>query len=390
MKIKVTLFLLLCTFLIGTAQTVKITHGPYLQAVGNQEVTIVWTTDKDAVSWVEVAESGNESFYAKERNRYFDTKNGTRIIGKLHKVRISGLGEGNEYRYRIFSKEVLSYEGNRVLYGNIASSNVNGKKPLLFRTLDSKKEEVSFKVINDIHSRINDLRLLSKDIRYGETDFVLFNGDMVSVMLDEDQFFSGFMDDAVSLFARQVPVFYSRGNHETRGPFSVAFPDYFPSENGKLYYSFRQGPLFVIVLDCGEDKPDSDIEYSELARFDEYRSEQGDWLGKELSSDAFKNSPQKLVVVHIPPVGSDWHGSNDLKRQILPLLKNKGIAAMICGHNHSYSYIEPDPDLHDFPIIINAHNTVLDVTVKKSEILITRRDTLNKVLNTHTLKALPF
>ena len=29
-----------------------------------------------------------------------------------------------------------------------------------------------------------------------------------------------------------------------------------------LYYAFRQGPVYCIVLDTGEDKPDSDIEYA--------------------------------------------------------------------------------------------------------------------------------
>jgi hypothetical protein len=90
-------------------------------------------------------------------------------------------------------------------------------------------------------------------------------------MNDEQQFFEGFMDKSVELFASEVPVYFARGNHETRGPFSVCFPDYFPTPTGKLYYSFRQGPVHFIVLDCGEDKPGSDIEYSGLAQFDAYR-----------------------------------------------------------------------------------------------------------------------
>jgi hypothetical protein len=106
------------------AQDLKITHGPYLQAVGQNEVTVVWTTNKDAVSWVEVAPGGDDSFYAEERPQYFQTRNGNKVVGKLHKIVISGLNEGTTYRYRIFSKEVLSYGGHRVLYGNIVSSDV--------------------------------------------------------------------------------------------------------------------------------------------------------------------------------------------------------------------------------------------------------------------------
>jgi Icc-related predicted phosphoesterase len=367
--------------LSAVAQEIKISHGPYIQAVGSTETTIVWTTDTDAVSWVEVAPAGNNSFYNSEHPRYYQTKNGNRVIGQLHKIVIKGLAPGTEYRYRIFSQAVLEYAGHRVLYGNIASTNVYRQRPLRFKTLDSAKESISFTVLNDIHGRNDDLSALSRDVEFGKTDFVIFNGDMVSSMDSEQQFFEGFMDESVKLFASEVPVFFSRGNHETRGPFSVNFPDYFPTYTEKLYYSFRQGPVYFIFLDCGEDKPDSDIEYSGLAQFDAYRTEQQEWLKIQTETEIFKTAPHKVVIIHIPPVGSDWHGPLDIKRKILPVLKNKGISAMICGHIHNYKYIEPDNEIHDFPIIINAHNTSLDIQVDMEKMVILRKDTAGRVIN---------
>ncbi len=381
-KIKVCfiLFVLFCsTEVIG--QEIKITHGPYLQAVGENEVTIVWTTDNNAVSWVEIAPAGDNSFYDTEHPKFYETKNGNKIVGKLHKVKISGLSKATEYRYRIFSKAVLSYDGGRVLYGNVASSNVYSKKPLRFCTLNKDKKAISFLVLNDIHSRVDDLKKLAKDVKYGETDFVIFNGDMVSSMDDEKQLFDGFMDESVNMFASEVPVFYSRGNHETRGNFSVSFPDYFPSNSGKLYYHFRQGPTCFIVLDSGEDKPDSDIEYSGLACFDEYRSEQQKWLDKVIESDDFKNAKYKVVIVHIPPVESDWHGVLEVQKKFLPALNNHGITAMMCGHLHRYKYVGAQPALHDFPIIINAHNTSLEVNADQETFTVIRKDTNGKELN---------
>lgn len=200
-------------------------------------------------------------------------------------------------------------------------------------------------------------------------------------MNDEQQFFDGFMDKAVELFASEVPAYFARGNHETRGPFSVYFPDYFPTPTGKLYYSFRQGPVHFIVLDCGEDKPDSDIEYSGLAQFDAYRTEQQEWLKKEIQKEEFKSAPHKVVVIHIPPVGSDWHGPLDIRRKILPVLKNQGITAMISGHTHRYQYIEPQSEEFDFPIIINAHTTSLEVDATSEKMTVIRKDTEGKELN---------
>lgn len=363
------------------SQQISIEHGPYIQAVAGNEVTIVWTTNADAVSWVEVAPAGTNSFYGQEHPKYYETKNGNRVVGRLHKITIPRLEEGSTYRYRVFSKEVLEYEGHRVLYGDIASTNVYRSKPLRFRTLDSQKDSISFLVLNDIHGRQDDLEALSNPVNFDSTDLVFFNGDMVSSMNSEQQFFDGFMDKAVELFASEVPVFFSRGNHETRGAFSVNFPDYFPTPTGQLYYSFRQGPVHFIVLDCGEDKPDSDIEYSGLARFDDYRSEQQEWLKKEIEKDEFKNAPHKVIVIHIPPVGSDWHGPLDIKRKILPVLKNQGITAMICGHTHRYQYIEPDGEELDFPVIINAHTTSLEVDATQEKFTVLRKDTQGKVLN---------
>lgn len=380
--LKLRLFILFFVFSLNLfSQGIKISHGPYIQGITANEVTVVWTTDANAVSWVEVAPAGTNSFYAREHPKYYQTKNGNRVVGKLHKITISGLDEATEYRYRVFSQSVLSYEGHRVLYGNIASTDVYRKKPLRFRTLDKNKESLSFLVINDIHARVDDLVALCKDVEYGKTDLVIFNGDMVSVMNNEQQFFEGFMDKAVEMFASEVPVYFSRGNHETRGAFSVNFPDYFPTPTGKLYYSFKQGPVHFIVLDCGEDKPDSDIEYSGMAQFDNYRTEQQLWLEKELQKEEFKSAPYKLVIVHIPPVGSDWHGPLDLRRKILPVLKNQNITAMLCGHTHRYSYIEPIPEEFDFPIIINAHVTSLEIEATKDKMTILRKDTEGKVLN---------
>ena len=363
-KTKVSLLVVLLLFFIslsGIAQELHITHGPYIQALGENEVTVVWTTDSNAVSWVEVAPAGDDSFYASERPKYYETSNGNRIVGKLHKIKIPGLEKGTEYRYRIFSQAVLSYEGHRVLYGNIASSNVYSKKPLRFCTLDDDKKSISFLMLNDIHSRVDDLKNLSQKVKYGTTDLVFFNGDMVSSMNDETQFFSGFMDESVNMFAGEVPVYFCRGNHETRGKFSVAFPEYYPTNTGKLYYSFRQGPVFFIVLDGGEDKPDSDIEYSGLAQFDAYRTEQQKWLKEVVQSEAFKTARHKVVLIHIPPVGSSWHGPADIRNKFLPVLNGQGITAMLCGHLHRYEYVKPEPEVHDFPIIINAHNTSLEV-----------------------------
>lgn len=371
--------------LLLVAQNIKITHGPYLQAMTEEGVTIVWTTNKESISWVEIAPDGTDSFYAKERTPYYDTVHGTRVIDSLHRVRVEGLKPGTTYRYRIFSKEVLGYQGHRIMYGNIASSDVYSKKPFSFTTLDKNKSEINFKMVNDIHNRADMLSDMLRDVNRENTDLVLFNGDMVSTMTNEEVIFEGFMDSVITLFAKEVPIFYARGNHETRGPFSIRFADYFPTTTNNLYYTFRQGPVQFIMLDGGEDKPDSDIEYSELSQYDAYRTKQQQWLEKLVETAEYKEALYRVVVIHIPPLGSTWHGTLDLQRKFLPILNNADVDIMLCGHTHNHKYIEPN-DIVSFPILINDNETYLDVNVNQQQMKFVVKDREGKEMHQFTIK----
>ncbi len=166
--------------------------------------------------------------------------------GKLHRINLSGLHPGTEYRYRIFSKEIVCYKNHRVLYGNTASSNVYSQKPYQFRTLDVNADKVSFRVVNDLHSKNENLSKMLGGINRDNTDLVIFNGDMISILNDTEQIFNGFMDTAVALFAKEIPLFFSRGNHETRGGRgSAGLYDYFPTKTGEFYYFFFRPDLFI-------------------------------------------------------------------------------------------------------------------------------------------------
>ena len=71
-------------------------------------------------------------------------------------------------------------------------------------------------MLNDIHGRTDDIPNLLDVAKYKETDFVIFNGDMVSHSSTEEQLFNSFMNKAIELFASEKPMYYARGNHETR------------------------------------------------------------------------------------------------------------------------------------------------------------------------------
>ncbi|HBL75122.1 MAG: purple acid phosphatase [Bacteroidetes bacterium GWF2_42_66] len=355
------------TFLNGFSQEeapFSITHGPYLQHLTDNGVIIVWTTNKNAVSWVELAPDDSTHFYLTERPKYYSAVYGFKDVGKLHAVRLENLLPATTYRYRVYSQEVLKHEGTKVQYGTVAATKVYKQDPLEFTTIDQAKKNLSFLIINDIHGNNEMMETLLKQGDYQKSDFIIFNGDMVSDFKSEEQLFGDFMDTAIKLFAREKPMYYARGNHETRGIFANAFPYYFPSPSGKLYYLLRQGPICFVVLDCGEDKPDSDIEYSGIVAFDQYRDAEKAWLEEAFKSKEFTDALYKVAVVHMPPFGG-WHGEDEVAQKFVPLLDKAGVDVMFCGHLHQYIKKGPQPGIR-FPIVVNANNTVVKAVAEEN------------------------
>ena len=366
------------------ARAIRISSGPYLQNVTDNAASIVWRTDKPATAWVEVAPDDGTDFYACSRPRYYSLDIGRAVIDTLHTVTLEGLSPDTRYRYRIFSEEVLDRVPWHINYGGIAASDIWQHKPLTFRTLNPAGDSVHFKVVNDIHADGETLADLVKGITPDNTDFVIYNGDMVSWMRTEQQIFDDFINLSCDKFAKEVPFFMVRGNHETRGEWCTEYMRYFPTPTGMPYYTFRDGPVFFVVLDSGEDKPDDDIEYSRTSYFDDYRTRQAKWLEGVIASEEFKSAPYKVVVVHMPPVIAEWHGIIDAKNKFLPLLNGAGVDLMLAGHFHQFIYTGAGEKEPDFPIIINSNKDVLDINADGNRIKVDVVDRAGKTLHTYT------
>ena len=354
----------------------KIVAGPYIQACSDTEFTVVWQTDSDALSWVEIAPNDGTHFYNTARKQYFQTIHGRRPIGRWHKVTVDGLEPNTIYRYRVLHKGITTNQGNkRVRYTESKGSNVYRRQPYSVRTLGSGEETTRFAIGNDFHDKPELLaQLFSKDIiTPAAYDFVLYNGDMVSSFESEERLVNSVITPSVAQFATEVPLFFSRGNHETRGAEATTYSDYFPTTTGAPYYTFSDGPALFIVLDGGEDKPDSDIEYHDLVRYDTYREKEAKWLKSVVESEQFKAATVKIVIIHIPPKSSGWHGEAEIARLFVPILNQAGIDAMFCGHIHKYRFSEANDPTYgcNFPIVCLPNRVRADIEVSKEKIAYT-------------------
>ena len=356
------LMLLLGPSLNGFSQeSFKITHGPWLSDMSETGVTIIWMTNKNAISWVEIAPDDRSNFYGEERPRHFDTQYGRiQATSHLHKVRIENLRPGTKYRYAIFSKEVLNWEtDSRIIYGVTVANAAYSRNSLAFRTFSNQDDTVSFMMFNDLHGRAQFMKDLCKDVDFMPLDMVFFNGDMSTAINSEEQMLTDFVDASVDLFAKRIPVAFNRGNHETRGRYADYIFNYFPMSEGRVYRTFNVGDVAFLMLDCGEDKPDSDLEYSGLADFDAYREAQAVWLRDAVKSKAFIDARVRIVMLHMPPAVSDWHGTLHLDETLLPILNDAKIDVVFSGHTHRYSYNPPKAGKTAFPVIVNSNNAYL-------------------------------
>ncbi len=168
---------------------------------------------------------------------------------------------------------------------------------------------------------------------------------------------------SVDAFAADMPLFMARGNHENRGQWGTHYMDYFPTSSGTPYYTFRSGPAFCIVLDGGEDKPDSDIRNLDLMISDPYREQEAEWLRGVVSSEEFRSAPVRIVFLHMPPSPKGWHGGAEISRLFVPILNQAGIDLMLSAHIHGYKLY---PAGHKstgcaFPVLCNPNRTRMDV-----------------------------
>ena len=368
--------------LCGTAGAVRIIAGPYLQEPSDTSMTVMWITDQNSTSWVEYGPDDSL-----DRKAYRTRHGLIDACRTIHKVKIQGLTPGTSYRYRVRSKEIVNFDPYDVTFGDTVAS-----ETFAFTTLSRAKKAFSFVVLNDIHEKNEILTSLAKRAEGKPYDLLFLNGDMLGHIENQQQIIDHVLAPCTELFASRTPFIYVRGNHEARGRFARNLPDYIALPQDRFYYAFRHGPVRFIVLDGGEDKHDSEEVYAGLIDFDRYRDAQRQWLMQEIQSDAFKQAPFRVVVVHMPPMPSErWHGTNDMYNKWRPVLNQGKVDLLICGHTHHYEIAGPEEGVRDFPMVIGgapnpgaATLIRVDVTASMLDLTMTRDD--GKIVGTYCIR----
>jgi len=334
-----------------------IAHGPYLQLLTENSVVIVWHTNHNCVSTVEYGVDRLDQTAIQSHHGLIDNDSTSQ------QIRITGLQPGTTYKYRIISQEFKGYtQQHLVTFGETVASD-----EFSFTTLDRKKDDYSFCVVSDIHERAEHLQELFKLVHWPNTDFIVYNGDMVNDFMTLEQPFHGFLDVSVQKFAKTKQFVYVRGNHDVRGRFARNLADFFPTQEGCAYYSFDHGPVHFIVLDSGEDKIDSHEYYNGLVDFQRYREEQAEWVKQDLESEKARSALYKIVISHIPPLDRDRFMYQHLRSTLEKPLNDAGVDLWLSGHTHKFARLDPTPGTA-YTLIIGATDTVTQVDVSKNNL----------------------
>ena len=91
------LFFLLSVLLCLESLAGGVKAGPWVTEARTDRVTIVWTSDKPGMAYVEL-EGGT---------KVWETFAGRRVFHRLHSVRIDGLQPGAVLRYRVCGQELV-------------------------------------------------------------------------------------------------------------------------------------------------------------------------------------------------------------------------------------------------------------------------------------------
>lgn len=344
---------------------------PVAQLPSDAGVSFTWMVNRLATGWVDWG---------------YTEALGKRVLPSHHglvsaderciSVQLRGLEAGRSIYYRVGAAPLKYHNA----YHIERSEEELGPVRKLQRS-DARSPRTRLAVVNDTHEQAATLAGLAQRISDWSPDALLWNGDTCNDFHSEQRLAEiclqpGAVEGqpAQGGWAAERPLFFVPGNHDVRGPQAHSLSKAllpWPSEandppglgasnglGGRYCFAHRMGPLAIIGLDTGEDKPDARDVFSGMAAYEPYREAQAVWLKAALQQPEIANAPYLLAFSHIPLHGQrhDNHGQGTdgyagysgqgQKLWVEPLAK-AGCSMVVSGHKHRFRIDTPSDD---FPL----------------------------------------
>ena len=319
---------------------------PYLQNPGTDEMTVMWLTNVPARSWVEY---GTDPDNLKRARTFLE---GVMVANnKINQVRLTDLQPGTKYYYRVVSQEITRYSSYYKEFGDTVRSDIK-----TFTTWNDDMKDFRVIVYNDIHSNMEMFKKLHSLVDDKPYDLVIFNGDCFDDVEVENDIVDRLLTYTPWIKSDEIPSIFIRGNHETRGEYSLHLWDYLGRMHGRSYSAFSLGDTRFVLLDCGEDKPDDHWVYYDMNDYTQHRIDQAEFLKEEVQSTSFKDANKRILIHHIPIFGVKPDSFSPCSDLWIPVLKDIPFDISLNGHTHRYRVIEKGEAGNNFPVIIGGGN----------------------------------
>ncbi len=347
---------------------------PVLQCPTNDGITVVWAVGSPAAGRVEFGSDKEKLDSVAHGDKFGLNPYDERFL----QVRIDGLRPNTRYFYRTLTESFRFVNAYKFEKGEPVFSDVYS-----FTTPGPNKETGSFSVMNDTHQNQKTLLMLTDRLAALGSDYTVWNGDLVHSVDGPDLVVEAMLRPANAPFAVERPMLFVPGNHDYRGAWARNLSKGLPTwpladpRDKEVLRNFvvRTGPLALIGLDTGEDKPDRHPAWNGLARFEPYRIAQRDWLERALDKPEVKSAPFVVAFCHIPlfdarPDANDgdqlekWADYQGQSAKLWgPLLAKHGVQAVICAHKHRFRYDLPTEDRPWAQIVGGGHGEKEQVTI---------------------------
>ena len=330
-----TLILLLSGITFTASAQTKILTKPTVFLSGPDEYNIVFATFDYAAAFVEIKQGGKTYVYADEYDGLIRTDD------YIHTVRVPKTLLDSAGGYTIIAREVDSNKKDGISYSSELRENY------IFYG-DSGKNDANIAVFSDLHlkpAEFENAEIAKKimDSKMGRPDLIVLNGDVTDALPNDMYFAEALLDGAHIISQGQIPVIYVRGNHEARGEFAQYIDKYLSFTGGNMFGRVEFGPASFIVGDCGEDKPDYQVEYGGLVDFDNYLAQQLSWLE---NMGGYDSSKQYHVALSHSPRFFDRKFSSECFK----ILEDYATDVQLSGHSHTAALFSGA----NFPIIIDG------------------------------------
>ena len=304
-------------FRVYPSSSYEITSDPCVMDTGSG-YSVVFPTNAKGTAYIEY-EYGGKSYktYAQNNGRIISDR-------YLHSINVPYEHlDGNSYKVG----------GTRVIedfsYGSrLGKSAEKGPYKLKTPVSDTQK----YLVVSDWHSYLKDAYSAISYI--GDYDAVLLLGDAAAGMDFEEEAVKFIAEFGGRLTGGTMPAIYVRGNHDTRGEFASQLSAYLGYDN--FDYQVSRGPYSFLVLDSGEDKEDSHVEYGGLDDYYTNRIEMIDRL-----ESAGRNGAKTIALTHAWQVSEP---EKDLSLRAWDCFDRYGVSFVISGHMHECRFLDGADD----------------------------------------------